>query len=163
MYEIITLSTTEKEWARDVAVLRQGDGKRKDRDGARGGLALHLPGAMGELAVAKFLGIEWPARVDTFHGPPDLDPDIEVKTRQNHAWGLMIRHCDPVDNRRYILVTKEIGNPEFRLHGWINGSEIRTDEHWNTEITKRNGRPPMWLVEQHELNPMKVLRMALEG
>lgn len=160
MHETVILTDAEKSWVTEVARARQGDGSRRDRAGATGGLAIHVAGAGGELAAAKCLGITWPAYVNTFHGTPDLEPDIEVKTRRNHAWEMIVRPSDPVDGRRYVLVTKEAGNPEFRVHGWMPGEDIKTEAHWNTDIA-RNGRPPAWVIDQHELSPITVLRLAV--
>lgn len=99
---------------------------------------VHIEGACGELAVAKFLGRYWDGSVDTFRAIPDL-VDAEIRTRSRHHYDLIVRKDDN-PNQVFILVTGR--TPGFWVRGWIRGTEARRDEWWQDH----GGRGGAWFV-----------------
>ena len=110
-------------------------------------LMIDIQGVCGELAVAKAINRYWQPSVNTFHGVPDIAPDIEVRCTDKPDNCLVVRDNDP-DDRWYFLV---IGvPPKFDVKGYIRGSDAKEDQ-W-----KRNpgGHRPAWFVPQSQLRPV---------
>lgn len=84
-------------------------------------------------------------------GPPDFPPDIEVRTREHHHYGLLIRR-DAHDDRRYVLVTGK--GPIYRVHGWCWGAD---KQELGSTDTIKNTREPAWIIEQHDLEPLETI------
>jgi len=113
------------------------------------GFTSHFKGALGELAYCILFGIPWPARVDTFTGPPDVDPDIEIKT-SGFGPHLMARPKDVTEHagRRFVAMSFDKPERTFRCYGWCWGRELaeaplRDPGGW--------GKPVHWL-EAHDLH-----------
>lgn len=119
---------------------------RQDRHGLNpdDGWRVHIEGACGELAVAKFLGKYWDGSVDTFRSLPDLD-NVEIRTRSKHYYELLIRTDDDPD-KVYILVTGTA--PNYRVRGWMKGRDAQRDE-W---LQNHGGREAAWFVPPEHLN-----------
>lgn len=97
--------------------------------------ASHIEGAAGELAVAKALGVYWPASLTSFKGA-DIQiqgGEIEVKlnlTRPDDG-DLMVHTTSDVEPHRiYISVLGTI--PTFRVMGWIFGWQLLRPEFLKT-------------------------------
>jgi hypothetical protein len=108
------------------------------------GWRVHIEGACGELAVAKFLGRYWDGSVDTFRSLPDLG-NVEIRTRSKHVYDLIVRGDDD-PQKFYVLVTGRA--PFYRVRGWIKGEEARKDE-W---LQSYGGREEAWFVPASALN-----------
>lgn len=125
---------------------------RRDRHGANPNhepLGIHKLGAIGELAAAIAYEIEWPRRVNEFSGgKPDLDPNFEVRTRSKSGWDLIFRPRDK-DDRRYILVIGQLGNPRLDVVGDILGRDARRGQWLRTH----GGRSPAYFVPAEYLSP----------
>jgi hypothetical protein len=119
---------------------------RKDRHGLNpdDGWRVHIEGACGELAAAKFLGRYWDGSVDTFRSLPDLG-NVEIRTRSKHSYDLIIRDDDD-PQKFYVLVTGTA--PFYRVRGWIKGENARKDEWKQTH----GGREAAWFVPASALN-----------
>ena len=130
---------------RHISALRAGRPNQHGLTAADDGWRAHIEGACGELAVAKFAGLFWSGSVDTFRAVPDLGDAIEVRTRSNHNYDLIIRRADD-PAKQYVHVTGQV--PEFRIHGWITGGDARRDEFLRTY----GGREPAWFVPASALN-----------
>jgi hypothetical protein len=124
---------------------RQNHGYDGDR------MAISFPGALGECAFHKALGLVWAELTETYK-MPDASWNIQIRTapckveRPPPGFGtLIVRHDDdPRDN--YALVA---GNcPYFVLLGWITGSGARQDHF----VREEAGRPPAWFVPNSVLN-----------
>jgi hypothetical protein len=144
---LVVLSAPEMYVAGLVANLRQIAALTKgsvDRFGAENGdpWTLHRLGAFGELAVAKHLGIYWPASVNAAKNEPDLPPDIQVRTRGHLFHDLIVRDDDR-DDHRYVLVTGQA--PNFMVHGYIYGYEARVPT-WRLDRGGR-GAPCYWVPQ----------------
>lgn len=125
------LTPEDEEWARQVAhsriAMATGDPRFAYREG-RSGYDTHTLGAMAELAAARVIGIEWPARVNTFRQQPDLDPFWEVRWSQNPK-KVKVAVDDPPD----FMVLHVTGRPPalevvgFILAGWVQRNISATD------------------------------------
>jgi hypothetical protein len=112
------LNPEDEAWAREIGRQRleqaPGDPRFAYTTG-RDGLDTHSIGAMAELAFARALGLEWPARVNTFRSLPDVDPNWEVRwSSRTHKVKIA------VDDDPDILVAHVIGrSPGFEMIGCI--------------------------------------------
>lgn len=111
-----------------------------------------IVGVCGEVAVAKAAGLYWSPTVNTFHGKPDIEPNLEVRTTENPARAdsdcLIVRDNDP-DERVYIMVTGE--PPVMTIRGWIRGSDAKKDCY----LRNPGGHRRAWFVPQEDLKTFK--------
>ena len=126
---------------------------RKRRFDAGSSWDAHILGACGEMAYAKCMGVYWTADINTFKGKSDV-AGVEVRTRSNHDWDLIIRKDDPA-GRPYVLVTGEA--PDFQIHGWIMCEDGR-QEQW---LKNHGGYEPAYFVPKSALRPISVLKIIL--
>lgn len=91
--------------------------------------SIHILGALGECAFAKATGRYWSGSVNTFKSGGDVGRSIQIRTRSQHAYDLIVRD-DDADDDLFVLVT---GGPhEFRVHGWIRGGDAKSKE-WRAD------------------------------
>ena len=109
--------------SRNVEALRKGlENHRQTGDSE---WHVHILGALGECAFAKATGRYWSGSVNTFKVGGDVGA-IQVRTRSSHDYDLLVRDGDR-DSDIFVLVT---GGPnEFRVHGWMRGSEAKAGEY----------------------------------
>ena len=83
---------------------------------------LHIIGACGEVAVAKYLNIFWDGSVNTYKTSPDLKPSLEVKTTRNPEGDLYIKNHESLE-QRFILVARGVKDKfaVWDIVGWFNG------------------------------------------
>lgn len=105
--------------------------------------AIDLPGAAGECAGHKGLGLVWTGSVGTFK-LPDARHNIQFRTAPRYG-SMIVR---PDDDRRdyYVLVQGKL--PDFWIMGWMLGLDARR-EMW---IRAPNRRPPAWFVPASALH-----------
>lgn len=117
-------------------------------------LSAHVVGAMGEMAVAKYMGMWFSFGEGTYKIYSDLANDIEVRTRTNGEWSLLVR---PNDSDTSIFVCCVIGSSagEVVIHGWIEGKEAKKEE-WSKDWGNR-GRP-VYSVPKESLAHISELR-----
>lgn len=103
----VKLTTGEMHIAATVGYLRQIENLMKCRRDAHGaepdkGWSIHIEGAAGEMAFAKWAGKYWSGNLG------DLKADdvgrFQVRTRAKHDWRLILHPSDP-DDRIFIAVT----------------------------------------------------------
>ncbi len=145
----ITLARHEVELAAGVGVRRQVEAlaaRRPDRHGYHGedGWTVHVEGACGELAVARFLGRYWDGSNRTYRSAADVGA-VEVRTRSRHDYDLIIRE-DDADTSAFVLVTGRC--PDYWVRGWIRAADARRPE-W---LQRHGGREPAWFVPPAHLN-----------
>lgn len=147
---VIVLSPVEMEIAAHVGARRQLENLIKHRQDAHGaprdgGWSLHIEGAAGEMAVAKWANRHWNGNLG------DLDADdvgrLQVRTRSRHDYELILHPSDP-DDRAFILVTGLA--PCFVLRGWIWARDGKRQEWWRDPA----GGRPAFFVPQSVLRPM---------
>jgi hypothetical protein len=151
----VTLSTLDFLDATDVAVERM-------RASAKRGLCHanvrqrslttrlynDLLGTSAELAVARWLGVEWSRSVNTFHGEADVGEDVDVRATDRDDGRLILREKDQ-PYRWFVLVT---GNPpNIFLRGFIRGWDARQDEWYRNP----QGYGAAWFVPQSALIPIQ--------
>jgi len=144
----IGLTTTEIMQGALVGVMRQVQNirdRRQDKYGASNskGWQLHIEGALGEMALAKFLDLYW-GGVGTFRGS-DVGKSQQVRTRSRHNYELML-HPDDDDEQTYWLLTGTNGT--YRVHGWLRGADGKKDHYWKDPA----GGRPAFFVPQSDLN-----------
>lgn len=110
----------------------------------------HIEGAMGELAVARFLHAYWPASFDTYQSVDDL-LGWEVRTTRRADGALIVRGTDsPRPGLRHVLVTlcPDPGPPVLWIRGWLESAEARQPQ-WQVDPEPR----PSWFVPIEALHP----------
>ena len=85
----------------------------------------HIEGAMGEFAVAKFLGL-YPGAI-TDKEATDVGEHYEVRTRPLRYQELFIKK-DEKEDKYYILVQGAYGR--YTVCGWISAYEVFTHGDW---------------------------------
>jgi hypothetical protein len=143
----VTLEQFEWAMAVGVGIRRQmASISRPDNHGFHGdGWGVHIEGACGEMAVAKAVNVYWDGSVNSFRRP-DL-PGIQVKTRSEDFYDLIVRPCDD-DDAAFVLVSGK--SPSFTIHGWIRGAEAKQEAFLQTH----GGRPPAYFVPKDRLRPI---------
>ena len=144
-----TLTSSEMEMAAHIGFLRNIASLQSGGEPAAGfegpGWAIHIEGACGELAVAKYLNRYWPGHINTFNRLPDILPDIEVRTRSREDYQLIVRPKD-VNLRKFVHVTGEA--PNFLIWGWMYGEDAKAHADWQAN---HGGRPTAWFVPTDQL------------
>jgi hypothetical protein len=146
----VTLDQYEIDWAKSVGFYRfsesERDGKRQS-DGSKdpNGLRNHQQGAAAELALAKFLDTKWNATVNTYNSFPDLDGNLECRSKQNAQSYLRLypRRDRAKGSAIFVSVTclkTDLGT--FRIDGWTLGSDAMQPKHlkknrWGQEEWQR--------------------------
>jgi len=100
---------------------------------------LNIEGALGEMALAKFLGVYWDGKGEM------RDPDVgnvDVRTTPKPNNRLILHTADP-DDRRFYLLTGY--NGEYIVRGSIMGWEGKHDKYWTDPGT---GRPAYFVPQQ---------------
>ena len=126
-----------------------GDASGKDPDT----WTHNIEGAIGEMAVAKALGVYWSGSVDTFKNLLDIE-NFEIRCRTRPNYELFVRPHDPGD-RWYLLVLGESDNrkeegkpPIYRVVGVMRGSDAKRPE-WLKNPGK--GFKPAYFVPTDQL------------
>lgn len=137
----VQLSPEEMAIASIVGGFRQAESLRSNRRDAHGmpddhdGLACHILGAAGEMAVAKVLGRYWAGDVCTFKRP-DVGANVQVRTRSRETYDLIVRD-DDADEDWFVLVT---GNgSKLNVHGFIRGADAKRPE-WRAPPRRKTAR-----------------------
>lgn len=84
-----------------------------------------IEGALGEFAVAKFLGL-YPSGITSYKST-DVGEHYEVRTRPQKSYELFVKKKDKPD-KYYILVQGSFG--DYTLMGWITGFEVFNHPEW---------------------------------
>ena len=85
----------------------------------------HIEGALGEFAVAKYLGL-YPTGI-TEQDATDVGEHYEVRTRGLEYQELFVKKKDKID-KYYILAQGSFG--EYTIRGWITGFEVFDHPEW---------------------------------
>jgi hypothetical protein len=144
----IWVTLSEMEWQFGVVLgferhQRAVPDRRPDRHGLTkdaDGLGLHINGACGEIAVAKWRDCYFLPTIDKFKSP-DIGNKVQVKTRSRHDYDLLVR-TDDKDAEIFVLVTGWA--PVLCLRGWAWGHEARQPAFLQTY----GGREEAWFMPQ---------------
>lgn len=125
----IELGQTEIIHGAMMGVLRQVQNILKARKPAHGAgnekdWQKHIEGALGELALAKYLGVFW-SGIGKLRAP-DVGT-MDVRTAAKHSHRLMIHPGDP-DDRVFWFVTGL--NGKYQIRGWLLAKDGKRDEWW---------------------------------
>ena len=84
-----------------------------------------IEGALGEFALAKFLGL-YPSGITCWNAT-DVGEHYEVRTRPKEFQELFLKKNDKKD-KYYILLQGSFG--EYNIRGWISALETFTHREW---------------------------------
>lgn len=87
----------------------------------------HIIGCIGELAVAKVVGVTWSGSVDTFKTESDLGDNLQARHRSNPNFSLIVRDNDK-DNDVFIL-SRGLPPGAVEIVGWIRGEDAKKPEY----------------------------------
>lgn len=152
---IYLLNDEEKQFALLEAKRRQTLNEKNKFSGRNGGiangakaLALHEIGALGEMAVASYLGLknflyyDKTPRKDSC----DLPFNIDVKTRTKHYYDLIVQ-LDEKKNKNFWLCT--IQSNQIQIKGWIRGRYCFKNKY----IKDPAGGRKAYFIPQNDLMP----------
>tara|TARA_R110000803_G_C11989495_1_gene321960 strand:- start:9029 stop:9499 length:471 start_codon:yes stop_codon:yes gene_type:complete len=108
------------------------------------GWQMHIEGALGEMALAKFLGLYWPG-VGKMRGT-DVG-EVDVRTRSRADYELILHEKDPDDRVFWLLCGN---NGRYDVKGWILCADGKRQEYWSDPSGKNR---PAFFVPQSKLNP----------
>ena len=111
-----------------------------------------IEGVLGEIAVARYLGLYPYGLMERSDKHPDVGEHYEVRTRPKEWMELFYRKNDK-DDKYYILVTGSYGT--YNLRGWISAAEILSHQEWyhNNDKTTTTS----YWVPNNQLHPMEEL------
>lgn len=151
MTEIVRLEMGEILVATYIGSMRNAESKIKGRrprfkERHTGELwGYHIESAHAELVVAKYLGVYWGFKVNTFHVPDIENTNYEV--RFSNRSDVKIR---PDDSGIIISVSGEC--PEYRINGWVKADEGKQ------EIYKCHKEPICYFYPHSKLNDIRQLK-----
>lgn len=154
---IISLNLMELQLAAELGIERQLESLRKklsDKHGFNGldKWTIHIEGAAGEMALAKYLNVFFVPTINTFKKGGDVG-NYQVRTclkNDEEDLYLLVRPDDD-DERIFIAIWSRC--PDYHILGWMKSSDAK-QEKWKQF---RGGRPPAFFVKPEFLNPMSTL------
>lgn len=115
-------------------------------------------GQLGEMVVAKCLGLYWGGGSFTF-AKADLAHNIEVRTISRASLGLKVRPRDVATKRVVgVLLPEDLKTRQFDVVGWKPASEAK-DDRW---LCNPYGKGPVYYVPLDELRPIEELQYLIE-
>lgn len=152
---IIRLSNEEEQMANEAGKARQA--RRKKAGVARDKYTFlanptmgHIEGVLGEIVLAKAANLEWHETTYT-KDEADLADVLEARLRTRHWYELLILPTDK-DDRLYFHITKEMGDPDYQMHGFIFGHEGKKREYWK-QVTDN---APTFFVPHENLHSIEI-------
>lgn len=160
----VSLSSAEVAFAMEIGRARQRMHDELDHaDGKvlEDGQDVHMQGCLGELAVAKALGLPWDGK---FFNDAEWQAwrlsghDVSGLEVRSTRWrsGRLILHRDDNDDLPFILV-RAGENAMFEIVGWYWARDGKREEWW--QDVRRNR--PCFYVPNHLLRPMSDLLKRL--
>jgi hypothetical protein len=152
----VTLTSYELALGAFAGSMRQVENVKRGRRASYGAghdndWQLNIEGVLGEMALAKFLGIYWSGKGE-FRGP-DLGGEIEVRTNARDN-GDLILHPKDLDDRPFWLLTGRSGS--YVVRGWLLARDGKRPEYWRDPV----GGRPAFFVPQSVLKPPTQLERA---
>jgi len=159
----ITLDLYEMQSAAHLGILRCLESKKHKENWGynyKGSLndqmAKSISGAMGEVALAKFLKIKFEYHCNV-GGVPDLifkDLRLQVRTQIPKNNNSLIIRPKAKQDEFYILVIDEA--PKFKILGFVNSTYVLGQEQWKT--TFGLDRPFCYSIPPEKLTPINLLK-----
>jgi hypothetical protein len=152
----VTLTPSEYYQAAHSGLLHRVQNIRTQRHAPRYGeprdaWGVSITGAIGEAAVAKYLGVWWLGNVGRIGGRDVAH--IEVRST-SHPSGALILHDQDPDDVAFVLVRGD--RYEYELPGWLLARDGKRREWWRDP---QAGRPAYFVPAEH-LHPMRELPHA---
>ncbi len=138
----ISLDLPELEWAAKYGIMRHIEALKENKPNMNvtrrsDDWRAHIEGCCGELAFSKFLGIPWPATVNTYQKKRDV-AGYEVKTRSASYYELPIpQHANP--DHPYVLVRGVSPHMEIIGHCFAR-------DGMKSEYVQNYGKRPAYFV-----------------
>jgi hypothetical protein len=153
----IELTWPELWLAINAGVLRRLNGVRNRRAepyGVRPTAAWNddINGSIGELALAKYLGIFWSGTVGRLDLPDVGRLQVRSKTQADHR--LVVLNSD---DDAHLFVSVLVGIPVCNLCGWMSARDAK-DPAW---LLPDESKPDRFFVPNTALLPMEMLRDAM--
>lgn len=157
---IVNLSWQEIALAKKIGMQRQASNNGRGKADAYGfkgdGEAIHVQGAIAELAVAIALGKEWKAFCRTFELiKSDVGTKYQVRSTL-HPKGNLILHVKDSNDQIYILA-RMVRVPEVDIVGWIKGVDGKAEKYWRP--ASKSFRHAAYLVPARDLLPIERLQL----
>lgn len=154
----IAVAVEEANRRQSVNEARRLKGRNKAPASGDKALEMHVLGCIGEVAAASFFGLEEHLfkNKSAIKGSSDLPYWIEVKTRKNHSYDLLVQ-LDDSPLKRFVLVTHD--GSATMIHGWIDGY-LAIQRKYIREFVR--GRP-CYAVPQSDLRPLEDLSLMIQS
>lgn len=148
---IVWIEWEDRKVARLIATLRFEESRQSGRRDTinKPSLPNNILGCIGEIVVARALGIPWSRSINTFKSVPDVGP-YDVRTRSKRWHDMLIRENDP-DDREAVLVIPgpSLNKLEWEIVGKLSHRAGKQKQWLHTEL----GDPPVYYVPQRFLLP----------
>jgi len=142
----IKLTTAEIIQGAIAGILRNVQNIQEGRNHLHGakktdGWLMHIEGALGEMALAKALGVYWSS--GKRKGSDVGEYEVRTTTGANNR---LILHPDDPDDSRHYLVTGH--NGDYVICGWIMGRDGKQERFWADPSHKNR---PAFFIDQKYL------------
>jgi hypothetical protein len=111
----------------------------------------NIEGYLGEMVVAKALGIYYSAGDGKGFKGADVGDTIQVRWARQSNYRLIVREADS-SAYNYVLVTGHA--PDYNIRGFISGTNAKHPVYFE-KID--NDRPPAYFIPQQNLSPIEGL------
>ena len=148
-YVEVHLTPAEMMMAAQAGIMRHVENIKEDTDGTYGvfqpsNWQIHIEGALGEFALAKFLNLWWSGKGT--RDAPDVDIyDARTADSDNKR---LILHVRDKDERIVFFLTGINGS--YKVRGWIKGEDGKKQKYWTDPNTGR----PAFFVPVSDLNEL---------
>jgi hypothetical protein len=152
----VKLKRSEFLHAAKIGVTRQVENKINGRENLHGAgrgdeWRHHILGAVGEMAVAKYLGVYWNGNLGNL-GAADVG-SLEVRSRSETWHDLILHKPEEGDSPDALFINSIVSEdlfPSVRLDGWIRAEHGQKDKYWSDPA----GGRPAYFVPSGDLHPM---------
>lgn len=111
----------------------------------------HVEGALAELVVAKWLGVEWEATVNTFKSGFDVaNYQVRWTSKRPGSGQLIIR---PDDDSTHVFISVRGTAPKYEILGWLRAADAKRKEY----VDNPKNRGEAWFVPQAHLHDLASL------
>ena len=116
---------------RMIYAIRTGRKRRPGINDEDAGPVQHILGAIGEQALARYLGVFWSGTIGTVHASADVGGCYQVRATERQS-GKLIAHDDDKDEQPFVLARVLL--PDVHLVGWLWGHEAKQSKFWRTDV-----------------------------
>lgn len=150
---VVSLDSCEVAMATACAAWRvaRASGSMMGKGHGEGGHSLErrdLPGAVGEMAAAKYLGSYWGGGSQHFRDLPDV-AGFEVRAATHEHGHLIVFETDQDETQLLLVIVRK--DNTCRIVGTAMVADVRVDRYRKAPSELRQGSPPQWWVPQAAL------------